>query len=140
MRDVFATLGGKRPACSRNLLYIRDDFHQNQFIKMGLQCITNLKDPGSYLWKHLYNRMFFFKTEKSKPTKLKTGSPFFIFLLLSERVFCKESIVIMKKFDFEIFTCLCVLRSPEFIYVIFMVIYACRRFCACACMHVSEQN
>ena len=31
----------------------------------------------------------------------------------------------MKKFDFEIFTYLCVFRSPEFIYAIFTVMHVC---------------
>ena len=35
----------------------------------------------------------------------------------------KKSIVIVKKFDFEIFTYLYVFRSPEFIYAIFTVIW-----------------
>ena len=39
-------------------------------------------------------------------------SPF----LLSKHILCKESIVIVKKFDFEILMHLYVLRSLEFIY------------------------
>ena len=45
--------------------------------------------------------------------------------LLSEHILCKEGIVIVKKFDFEIFTYLYVLRSPEFIYAILGVMYVC---------------
>ena len=52
-----------------------------------------------------------------------------ILFLLSEHILCKESIVIVKKFDFEILTYLYVLRSPEFIYTIFAVMYAC--MCVC---------
>ena len=54
--------------------------------------------------------------------------------LLSEHILCKESIVIVKKFDFEILTYLYVLRSPEFIYVIFGVMYACVYVCVYACV------
>ena len=43
-------------------------------------------------------------------------------ILLSEHVLCKESIVIAKKFDFEILTYLYVLRSREFIYAIFFLL------------------
>ena len=43
--------------------------------------------------------------------------------LLSEHILCKKNIVIVKKFDLEIFTYLYVLRSPEFIYAIFTVMY-----------------
>ena len=50
--------------------------------------------------------------------------------LLSEHILCKESIVIVKKFDFEILTYLYVLMSPEFIYAIFGVMYVC--MCVCA--------
>ena len=46
-----------------------------------------------------------------------------IIFLLSEHILCKESIVILKKFDFEILTHLYVLRSLEFICAIFMVMY-----------------
>ena len=53
----------------------------------------------------------------------------FILLLLSEHILRKESIVIMKKFDFEILMYLYVLRSPEFIYAIFTVMYVC--VCVC---------
>ena len=49
-------------------------------------------------------------------------------LLLSEHILCKESIVIIKKIDFEILTRLYVLRSPEFIYVIFTVMWSCMYF------------
>ena len=47
----------------------------------------------------------------------------FILFLLSEHILCKESIVIVKKFDFEILMYLYTLRSPEFIYDIFGVMY-----------------
>ena len=45
--------------------------------------------------------------------------------LLSEHILCKESIVIVKKFDFDIFTYLYVFRSSEFICAIFTVMYVC---------------
>ena len=45
--------------------------------------------------------------------------------MLSEHILCKENIVIVKKFDHEILTYLYVMRSPEFIYDIFMVMYVC---------------
>ena len=45
-------------------------------------------------------------------------------LLLSEHTLCKDSIAIVKKFDFEILTHLYILRPPEFIYAIFAVMYA----------------
>ena len=48
--------------------------------------------------------------------------------LLSEHVLCKESIVIVKKLDFEVLTYLYVLRSPEFIYAF------CGDVCTNACM------
>ena len=51
--------------------------------------------------------------------------------LLSEHILCKESIVIVKKFDFEILSHLYVLRSPEFIYAIFGVMYECVCMCVC---------
>ena len=38
---------------------------------------------------------------------------------------CKETIVVMKKFEFGILTYLNVLRSPEFIYAIFSVMHVC---------------
>ena len=41
------------------------------------------------------------------------------FTLFTFRTYTKESIVIVKKFDFEILTGLCVLRAPEFIYEFF---------------------
>ena len=53
--------------------------------------------------------------------------------LLSEHILCKESIVIVKEFDFEILTYLYVLRSPEFIYAIFGVMYVCMCLCVCVC-------
>ena len=49
--------------------------------------------------------------------------------LLSEHILYKESIVIVKKFDFEILTYLYVLRSIEFIYAIFRVMSACMFVC-----------
>ena len=52
--------------------------------------------------------------------------------LLSEHMLSKESIVIVKKFDFEILTYLYVLTSPEFIYAIFGVMYVC--MCVCMCV------
>ena len=59
-------------------------------------------------------------------------------LLLSEHILCKESIVIVKKFHFEILTYLYVLRSPEFIYAIFAVMYVCMY--VCMCVYVSEDD
>ena len=59
--------------------------------------------------------------------------------LLSEHILCKESIVIVKKFDFEILTHLYVLRSPEFIYAIFSVMYVCVCVCIYVC-YVSEHD
>ena len=52
--------------------------------------------------------------------------------LLSEHILCKESIVVVKKIDFQISTYLYVLRSSEFIYAIFMVI--CMYVCVCLCV------
>ena len=46
-------------------------------------------------------------------------------ILLSERILCMESIVIVKNFDFEILTYLYVFGSPEFIYAIFTAMYIC---------------
>ena len=48
--------------------------------------------------------------------------------LLSKYILRKESVVIMKKFDFDILTYLYVLRSPEYIYAflqwrIYMCVY-----------------
>ena len=60
----------------------------------------------------------------------------FNFLLLSEHILCKESIVNDKKFDFEILTYLYVFRSPEFIYAIFGVMYVCMCVCMCVCLCV----
>ena len=54
--------------------------------------------------------------------------------LLSEHVPCKESIVIMKKFDYEILIYLYVLRYSDFIYAIFTVVYVCMYVCVCVCM------
>ena len=45
--------------------------------------------------------------------------------LLSEHKLHKESIVIMKKFDFEILAYLYILRFPQFICAIFTVMHAC---------------
>ena len=56
--------------------------------------------------------------------------------LLSEYILCKESIVIVKKFDFEILTYLYVFRSPEFICAIFMAVYVCMYVSVCACVYV----
>ena len=55
--------------------------------------------------------------------------------LLSEHILCKESIVIVKKFDLEILTYAYVLGSLEFIYAIFAVMYVCMfvRVCVCVC-------
>ena len=52
--------------------------------------------------------------------------------LLSENI-SKECIVIVKKFDFEVFPYLYVLRSPEFIYAICEVMYVCICECVCVC-------
>ena len=57
--------------------------------------------------------------------------PFDVFLL-SDHILCKESILIVKKFDFEILTYLYILTSPEFIYATFMVM--------CTCMYVNEPD
>ena len=43
--------------------------------------------------------------------------------LLPKHVLCEESIAINKLFDFEILIYWYILRSPEFIYAIFMVVY-----------------
>ena len=51
--------------------------------------------------------------------------------LLSEYRLCKESVVIVKKFDLEILTHLYIFRSPEFIYSIFTVMHVC--VCVCVC-------
>ena len=48
-----------------------------------------------------------------------------LLLLLSKHILCKENIVIMATLEFEIFKYLHVLRSLEFIYAIFMVMYVC---------------
>ena len=58
--------------------------------------------------------------------------------LLSEDILCKESILIMKKFDFEILTYLYILRPPQFFYAIFMMIYAFN--CVRVCVYVSEHD
>ena len=54
--------------------------------------------------------------------------------LLFEHMLCKKSIVIVKKFDFEIFIYLHVFRPPEFFYANFMVMYVCVYACVCVCM------
>ena len=56
--------------------------------------------------------------------------------LLSEHMLRKKSFVIVRKFDFEILTYLSVLRSPEFIYAIFEVMYVC----VYVCVYVSEHD
>ena len=56
-----------------------------------------------------------------------------IYFLLSEHMLCKESIVIVKKFDFEILMYLYILRFPEFIYAIFAVMYVFMCVCMCVC-------
>ena len=58
--------------------------------------------------------------------------------LLSEHILCKESIAIVKKLDFEILFYLNVLRSPEFIYAIFKVMYVRMCVCVSVCMCVCE--
>ena len=58
------------------------------------------------------------------------------FFLLSEHILRKESIVIVKNFDFEILTYLYILRSLEFIYAIFEVMYVCMCVCVCVCVYV----
>ena len=55
-----------------------------------------------------------------------------------EHILCKECIVIVKKFDFEILTYLYVMWSSEFIYAIFKVTYVC--MCAFICAHVGEHD
>ena len=75
--------------------------------------------------------------------ELFQGNIVFLFLL-SEHILCKESIVIVKKFDFEILTYLYVLRPPKFIYAIFGVMYVCMYVCVCVrmyvCMYVNEHD
>ena len=56
--------------------------------------------------------------------------------LHSEHILCKESIVIVKEFDFEIFTYLYVFRSPEIIYAILTVMCVCLCVCVCVCVRV----
>ena len=58
----------------------------------------------------------------------------FYLLLLSKHILCKKSIVIEKKFDFEILTYLYVFRSPEFLCAIFTVMYICICVCVCVCL------
>ena len=56
--------------------------------------------------------------------RLKTTQRNYQFLLF-EHILCEESIIIGKKFDFEILMYLYILRFPEFIYAIFEVMYVC---------------
>ena len=58
-------------------------------------------------------------------------------LLLSEHRLCKESFLIVRKFDFEILTDLYVLRFPGFIYAIFALMYVCMCVCVCMCVWVN---
>ena len=58
--------------------------------------------------------------------------------LLSEHILCNESIVIVKKLDFEILIYLYVYMSPEFIYAISSVMYVCMN--VCVCVYVSEHD
>ena len=63
---------------------------------------------------------------------------YFNTFLLSEHMLCKESIVIVKKLDFEVLTYLYVFRSPEFLYTIFKMMYVCLYVyvCVCSCVYV----
>ena len=54
--------------------------------------------------------------------------------LLSEHLLCKESIVIVKKIDFQISIFLCVFRAAEFIYAIFAVMHV--YVCVCVCVRI----
>ena len=56
-------------------------------------------------------------------------------LLFSEHLLCKESIAVVKKFDFEILTFLYVFKSSEFIYAIFYG-DACAYVCLYVCVYV----
>ena len=51
--------------------------------------------------------------------------------------YIRKCIVIMKIFDFEILTYLYILRSPEFIYAIFGVMYVCMWVSLCVCVWVN---
>ena len=51
-------------------------------------------------------------------------------------ILCNESIIVVKKFDFEILTYLYVLRTPKFIYAIFRVMNVCMCVSLCVCMCV----
>ena len=62
-----------------------------------------------------------------------------ILLLFSEHTLCKESIVIVKKLDFEILTYLNVFRPPEFIYAIFYG-DVCMYVNMCAGVYMSETD
>ena len=64
--------------------------------------------------------------EKKKKNPLKL-------FLFSKHILCKESMVIVKKFDFEILTYLYVLRFPE-------LIYDFLRDVSSLCMYVREQD
>ena len=55
------------------------------------------------------------------------------YFFISEHILCKESIMILKKFNFEILTHLYILRSHEFIYAILVT-------CIYMCVYVSEYN
>ena len=83
---------------------------------------------------------------KKSETLIKVNWKSFFFYLprtmlaIYLHILCKESIVMVKKFDFEIWTYLYILRSPEFIYVIFTVMYVCMCVCVCACVYVSEHD
>ena len=48
----------------------------------------------------------------------------YLFILIFNYIQLKENITIMKKYDFEILTYLKVFRSPEFICIVFVVMYA----------------
>ena len=63
-----------------------------------------------------------------------------IYFLLSEHIVRKESIVIVKKFDFEILTYFCILRSAELFLCYFcgdVRMHVCMCVCMCVCMIVN---
>lgn len=67
------------------------------------------------------------------------------FLILSEHILCKESIVIMKKSDFEILVHLYVLGPPEFIFIflqwcLYVCMCVCTHVCVCVCEHDSART
>ena len=66
------------------------------------------------------------RKEKSDNNNKKKLS---VLIFTFERTLCKESMVIVKKFDFEIMTHLYFSSSPEFIYGNFEVMYVC--VCVC---------